>query len=36
MYSYSPKKLKYLYSFDEGLSLFDDVLGVTYNRRPSK
>jgi hypothetical protein len=30
IYSYSPKKLKYLYGFDEGLSLFDDVLGVTY------
>jgi hypothetical protein len=36
IYSYSPRKLTYLYSFDTGLSLFDDVLGVTYNRRPSK
>jgi hypothetical protein len=34
IYSYSPKQLKYLYSFNTGLSLFDDVLGVTYNRRP--
>jgi hypothetical protein len=34
IYKYSPKGVKYLYSFNDGLQQpYEDVLGVTYNRR---
>jgi hypothetical protein len=33
IYKYSPKGVKYLYSFNDGLQQYEDVIGVTYNKR---